>query len=262
MPLRRLKDIYEKRRQTLKDALRQNHGLDKDRRVEMSGAIAEIDALIKTIDTLRQQEIEDNRLLEIKGRPSVLGNIPAMRGFSDNKNKFNDSGTKHILNEAFVKKCEARTRYEIYGDIAKEEGFEHVAQIFYETADNQKEQSRVILEYMREMKDTIGNLRDAADFERKNHDYYYANYEKIATEEKYPIIVEFFKELSHVDAEHEKKFLKLLKSFHENKVFKKDILVKWRCKKCGYVVEAYEAPVKCKVCKAPRGKFEVYHEFF
>jgi rubrerythrin len=262
MPLRRLKDIYEKRKQTLKDALKQNRGLDKDRKTEIIGAIAEIEALIKTIDTLRQQEIEDNRLLEIKGRPSVLGSIPMMKGFSDNKNKFNVSGTKQVLSEAFIKKCEARTRYEIYGDIAREEGFEHVAQIFHETAYNQKEQSRIILEYMREMKDTIGNLRDAADSEKKNHDYYYAGYEKIATEEKYPIIVEFFRELTHVDAEHEKKFLKLLKNFHENRVFKKDTLVKWRCKKCGYVIEAHEAPSKCKICKALKGKFEMYNEVF
>jgi rubrerythrin len=84
----------------------------------------------------------------------------------------------------------------------------------------------------------------------------------VATEEKYSAIVDFFKELAEIDIEHEKRFLKLLKSFNENKMFKKDIIVKWRCKECGYILEAHEAPKICKVCKAKKGKFEVYHEFF
>jgi rubrerythrin len=263
MPLRRLKDIYEKRKITLKSALEQNSGLSWDRKTEINGAIGEIDALIKTIDTLRQQEIEDNRLLEVKGRSTVIDNIPVVNKFSNKaKNAFENSGTKHSLNEAFIKKCEARTKYELFGAIAKEEGFEHVAQIFLETAVNEREQARIILEYMREIKDTTNNLRDAADIERKYHDYYYTHYEKIATEEKYSAIVNFFKELAQIDAEHEKRFLKLLKSFNENKVFKKDIIVKWRCKDCGYIVEGHEAPHKCKVCRSHKGKFEVYHEVF
>jgi len=262
MPLRRLKDIYDKRKTTLRSALEQGD-IDRDRRAEINGAIAEIDALIKTIDTLRQQEIEDNRLLEVKGRSSVLDSIPIVNRFNDkSKNKFENSGTKHNLNEAFLKKCEARTKYELFGAIAKEEGFEHIAHIFFETAINEREQARIIIEYMRENKDTVNNLKDAADAERKYHDYYYTNYEKIATEEKYPVIGDFFKELAQIDAEHEKRFLKLIKSFNENKVFKKDIIVKWRCKDCGYILEGHEAPNKCKVCKAHKGKFEVYHEVF
>jgi|GEM_PF-215505 len=263
MPLRRLKDIYDKRKTTLKSVLAENSGLSVDRKAEINGAIAEIDALIKTIDTLRQEEIEDNRLLEVKGRSTVLDHIPVVNKFSGkNKNTFENSGTKHGLNEAFLKKCESRTRYELFGLMAKEEGFEHVAQIFFETAINEREQARIILEFMHENKDTMNNLRDAADAERKYHDYYFTHYEKIATEEKYPIIVNFFKELAQIDAEHEKRFLKLLKSFNENKVFKKDIIVKWRCKDCGYIIEAHEAPNKCKVCRAYKGKFEVYHEVF
>jgi rubrerythrin len=262
MPLRRLKDIYEKRKSTLRSALEQND-IDKDRRAEIKGAISEIEALIKTIDTLRQEEIEDNRLLEVKGRTSVLDHIPVVSKFNDKtKNKFENSGTKHNLTEAFLKKCESRTKYELFGAIAKEEGFEHVAHIFLETATNEREQARIMLEYMRENKDTINNLKNAADAERKYHDYYYTNYEKIATEEKYPLIVEFFKELANIDVEHEKRFLKIIKSFNENKVFKKDIIVKWRCKECGYILEAHEAPKQCKVCKAPRAKFEIYHEVF
>ncbi len=262
MPLRRLKDIYDKRKSTLKSAL-EHTGMDKERRAEITGAISEIDALIKTIDTLRQQEIEDNRLLEVKGRSTVLDNIPIVNKFNDkNKSKFENSGTKHNLNEAFLKKCEARTKYELYGALAKDEGFDHVAHIFFETAINEREQARIILEYMHETKTTINNLKDAADAERKYHDYYYTSYEKIGTEEKYPVIVEFFKELAQIDAEHEKRFLKLIKSFNEKKIFKKDIIVKWRCKECGYIVENREAPNSCKVCKGHKGKFEVYHEVF
>jgi rubrerythrin len=262
MPLRSLKDIYEKRKNTLKSTLEQKD-MDKERKAEITGAISEIDALIKTIETLRQQEIEDNRLLEVRGRSNVLDHIPLVGRLNDkSKNKFENSGTKHSLNEAFVKKCIARTKYEIFGNIAKEEGYEHIAQIFFETALNEREQARIILEYMKEDKDTLQNLRIAADLERTYHEYYYTHYEKIATEEKYPAIVEFFKELSHIDIEHEKRFLKLLKSFNDNKVFRKDILVRWRCKECGYSLEAHDAPSKCKVCKAHKGKFEISHEVF
>jgi len=263
MPLRRLKDIYEKRRSTLKNALEQNTDLSSDRKAELNGAIAEIDALTKTIDTLRQQEIEDNKLLEVKGRSTILDHIPIVNKLGDKtKNKFEESGTRHSLNEAFIKKCEANTRYELFAKIASEEGFEQIAHIFSETAKNEREQARIILEYMREIKETMDNIRDSADMERSYHNYYYTHYEKIATEEKYPAVAEFFKELAQIDSEHEKRFLKLLKNFNENKIFRKDIIVKWRCKDCGYIVEAHEAPAKCRICRASKGKFEVYTEVF
>ncbi len=264
MPLRRLKDIYEKRKSTLKSAL-EHRDLDKERKAQMNGAIAEIDALIKTIDTLRQQEIEDNRLLDIKGgnKSNMLSNIPLIGKFNDkSKNRFDISATKQCLNEAFLKKCEARTKYEIFGNIAKEEGYDNVAQIFYETAANEREQARIILEFMKEDKDTIQNLKTAADMESKNHEQYYTNYEKISAEEKYPLMTEFFKELAQIDTEHDKRFLKLIKSFNDSKVFRKDIIVKWRCKECGYTIEAHEVPKVCKVCKAHKGKFEICHEVF
>jgi rubrerythrin len=263
MPLRRLKDIYEKRKSTLKSILENNRTMDKDRKAEINGAISEIDILIKTIDTLRSEEIEDNRLLEVKGRSTVLDNIPVINKINQkNKNRFDDSGTKHSLKDAFTKKCETSTKYSLYGEIAKNEGYEHVANIFFEASKNEQEQAQIILEYMKESKSTLENLKDAADSERQNHNYFFAHYEKIATEEKYPMIVEFFKDLAQIDTEHEKKFLKVIKTFNDNKVFKKDILVKWKCKSCGYVVEAHDAPAKCKVCKKPKSKFEIYHEVF
>jgi len=263
MPLRRLKDIYEKRKNTLKNTLEQNTDLSADRKAELNGAIAEIDALVKTIDTLRQQEIEDNKLLEVKGRSTVLDHIPIVNKMGDKaKNKFEESGTRHSLNEAFIKKCEAHTKYELFSKIASEEGFENISQIFFETANNEREQAGIILEYMREIKDTMNNIRDSADMERSYHNYYYTHYEKVAVQENYPTVAEFFKELAQIDSEHEKRFLKLLKNFNENKVFRKDIIVKWRCKNCGYIVEAHEAPAKCRICRAGKGKFEVYTEVF
>ncbi|MGV8087163.1 MAG: rubrerythrin family protein [Candidatus Woesearchaeota archaeon] len=263
MPLRRLKNIYEKRRSTLKNILVQGKTLDKDRKAEINGAITEIDALIKTIDNLRQQEIDDNRLLEIKGRSTMIDNIPIVNKIGNNKrDRFENSGTKKSLNDAFIKKCESRTKYELFGNIAKEEGYHHIAQIFFETANNEKEQAKIILEYMNETKNTEDNLRDSADSERKYHDYYYSHYEKIATEEKYPHITDFFKELAQIDAEHEKRFLRLLKNFKEHKIFRKDMIVKWRCKDCGYTFEGHDAPAKCKMCKAPKGKFVIYQDAY
>jgi len=263
MPLRRLRDIYEKRRSTLRNLLENTSKIDKMRRNEITGAIGEIDALIKTIDTLREQEIEENRLLEIKGTSTYLDNIPIVQRFNEKvKVRFDNSATKKSLIDAFNKKCASRTKYELFGNIARGEGYENIAQIFFETADNEREQARIILEYMKENKDTAHNLRDAAELERKNHAYYYAQYEKVAGIEKYDHIVEFFKELSSIEAEHEKRFLKLLKNFNEKTVFRKDMIVKWKCKNCGYVLEGKEAPQKCKVCKASRAHFELHTESY
>ena len=162
--------------------------------------------------------------------------------------------------DAFNKKCASRTKYELYGQFAREEGYEHIANIFFETADNEREQARIILEFLKEDKNIAHNLREAADLERKNHEYYYAQYEKIGGDEKYEQIVDFFKGLSEIEIEHEKRFLKLLKNFNEKKVFRKDLAVKWKCKNCGYIFEGKEAPAKCKVCKASRAFFEMHHE--
>jgi rubrerythrin len=261
MPLRKLKNIYEKRRSTLKNLLDTNPKLDKSRKSEITGAIAEIDALAKTIDTLREQEIEEGRLLEVKATSSFLDNIPLVQNFNDKvKLKFDNSATKQGLVDAFNKKCASRTKYELFGQIARGEGYEHIAQIFFETASNEREQARIILEFMKEDKDTAHNLRNSADLERKNHEYYYAQYEKIAGDEKYPYIVEFFKELSQIEAEHEKRFLKLLKTFNEKKVFRRETVVRWKCKNCGYIFEGKEAPQKCKVCRQGRAYFELNQE--
>ena len=261
MVLRRLRDIYEKRKATLTHLLNTSPKLDKERRKEISVAITEIETLIKTIDTLREEEIEENRLLEVKATSTYLDKIPFVREINDKVNmRFDVSNTKKNLLAAFTMKCASRTKYELYGQMAQADGYEHIAQIFFDTANNEREQAMIILEYMKGDKDTSRNLRDAAETERKNHEYYYGTYEKVANEEKYSHIVEFFKELSHAEAEHEKRFLKLLKNFYEKKIFKRETIVRWRCKNCGYVAEAKEAPLKCKVCKQSRAHFEIYSE--
>jgi rubrerythrin len=261
MPLRRLRNLYEKRRMMLQQLIHNNPRLEKTRKNEINGAVAEIDALMKTIDTLREQEIEENRLLEVKSASSVLDNIPIVRHINDKiKLRFENSATKKSLIDAFNKKCALRTRYELFGNIARREGYEHIAQIFLDTANNEREQAKIILEFMRDDNDTAHNLRDSADLERKNHEYYYAQYEKISGAEKYTHIVEFFKELSQIESEHEKRFLRLLKNVNEKKIFKRETIVKWRCKNCGYTIEAKEAPVKCKVCRSARAHFELHQE--
>ena len=133
MPLRRLRDIYEKRQGTLKQLLANNPRIDKGRKNEIKGAIGEIDALIKTIDTLREQEIEENRLLEVKATSTFLDNIPIVQSINDKiKHRFDNSSTKRSLMDAFNKKCASRTKYELYGQFAREEGYEHIANIFFE----------------------------------------------------------------------------------------------------------------------------------
>lgn len=181
--------------------------------------------------------------------------------------------TEKNLLKAFAGESQARTRYTYFASTAKKEGFEQISAIFLETAENEKEHAKVFFKYLEggdleitstypagEIKTTAENLLAAANGEKEEWEILYKEFEKIAREEGFDKIADSFKEIAEVEEEHEKRYRKLLENVKENKVFKKDSVVKWKCRNCGYVHEGEEAPEMCPACSHPQAYFEIFKE--
>ena len=263
MPLRQLKLIYEKRRNVLTGILRKDNKINKSRKDQINGAISEIDILLKTIETLREQEIADNQKIDFKmqGSKDFLNNVSIIKKISSKLNvKFDNSQTKQNLINIFVRKCEIKAKYEFFAKLAKNEGYEHLAQTFLEYAEHEKQHARLVYKYLGWVHNTKDNVREAADMENNFHSNIYTEFEKTAVEENFKDAAELFKQLAQIDAEHEKKFLKILRMFHENKVFRSEHVVRWKCRNCGNIIEGKDAPKKCTVCKESQSHFEKQEE--
>ncbi|MBA7494902.1 Rubrerythrin [subsurface metagenome] len=178
--------------------------------------------------------------------------------------------TEKSLLASFAGESQARNRYTYFASVAREAGYEQIAAIFLETADNEKEHAKRFFEFLEggdvEIKasypagvigDTAQNLEAAAEGENLEWTKLYKEAEKIAREEGFIEIANIFKEIAEVEEQHEMRYRKLLKNVEEGKVFKKDTVVKWKCRNCGYVHEGKEAPEKCPACAHPRGFYEL-----
>ncbi len=170
------------------------------------------------------------------------------------------SKTEENLLLAFAGESQARNKYTYFATVAKEEGFEQIAAIFMETAENEREHARREFEFLKGIGNTAANLQTAADGEHYEWTDMYAGFEKVAREEGFTEIADFFKEVAEVEEHHEKRYLALLKNVKEGKVFKKDKVVRWKCRNCGYIHEGLEAPEKCPACDYPQSYYELMVE--
>ncbi|MGE5474725.1 MAG: rubrerythrin [Ignavibacteriales bacterium] len=170
------------------------------------------------------------------------------------------SRTEECLKTAFAGESQARNKYTYFASTARKEGYEQIADIFTKTADNEKEHAKMILKFLKGIGDTKTNLKEAAGGENYEWTSMYAEFTKIADEEGFNEIAEFFRNVANVEKEHEKKYLALLKNIEEEKVFKKASSIKWECRNCGNIHEGVEAPDICPVCKHPKAFFEVMAE--
>lgn len=179
---------------------------------------------------------------------------------------------KNIL-AAFAGESQARNRYTYFASAARKEGYEQIAAIFLETAENEKEHAKLFFNLLKggdveivaaypagTIGDTAANLKAAADGEHLEWTVLYQNFADVAKEEGFQEASETFSQVGKVEKFHEERYLALLKAVKEGKVFKKDISVKWHCRNCGYVFEGKDVPEKCPVCKHPRAYFEVLAE--
>ncbi|OGC10172.1 rubrerythrin [candidate division WOR-1 bacterium RIFCSPLOWO2_12_FULL_45_9] len=181
--------------------------------------------------------------------------------------------TEKNLLASFAGESQARNRYTYFASVAKKAGFEQIAAIFLETAENEKEHAKRFFKLLEggaveitalypagEIKTTEDNLAAAAAGENLEWTKLYKEAENTARLEGFKAIAVQFKEIAKVEEEHEKRYRKLLRNLKDGKVFKKDKPVKWKCRNCGYVHEEIEAPEKCPACAHPRAYYEVLAE--
>jgi len=187
--------------------------------------------------------------------------------------KLKGTRTEKNLLKSFAGESQARNRYTFFASAAKKEGYEQIAGIFLETADNEKEHAEVFFRYLEggdleitaaypagKIGDTAENLLAAAEGEKLEWGTLYPEFEKIAEEEGFEDIAESFEEISEVEEEHEKRYRKLLENVKNGTVFKRDKEVKWKCRNCGYVHTGKEAPATCPACKHPQSYYELLAE--
>lgn len=172
------------------------------------------------------------------------------------------SKTEENLWKAFAGESQARNKYGFWASQAKKEGYEQIAGIFEETADNEKEHAKRLYKFLvgGSVPATPENLEAAAQGENEEHTSMYPEMERIAREEGFNEIADVFKEIAEVEEAHEKRFRKLLDNVKRDTVFKKPSPVKWKCRNCGYIHEGTEPPEICPACAHPKAYYEVLAE--
>jgi len=190
-------------------------------------------------------------------------------------NSLHGTQTEKNLLAAFAGESQARNRYTYFASIARNEGYEHIANIFMETAENEKEHAKVFFKHLEggdavitasypagKLQDTKSNLEAAAAGENLEWTSLYADFSKTAKSEGFAEVARSFEQISKVEKFHESRYRALIENIANNEVFKKKSPVKWHCINCGYVFEGSEAPAECPACKHPRAFYEILAENF
>ncbi len=172
------------------------------------------------------------------------------------------SKTEKNLWEAFAGESQARNKYTYFAAQAKKDGYQQIAGIFEQTAHDEKEHAKRAYKFLDEFGDTEKNLETAAAGENYEWTSMYPEFEKVAEEEGFEEIAEFFGEVAEVEEEHEKRYLALLERVKDGTVFQRDEVVRWHCRNCGYVHTGKEAPELCPACVHPQAFYEIYCENF
>lgn len=173
----------------------------------------------------------------------------------------NLKGTKTEANlmAAFAGESQARNKYTYFASKAKKEGYEQIAQLFLETAENEKEHAKIWFKLLHDgIADTAANLEAAAGGEHYEWTTMYEDFAKDAKAEGFDKIAYLFGAVGKIEKEHEARYLELLKNLNEGKVFKKDEKVLWQCDVCGHIHEALAAPKICPVCEHPEAHFKLF----
>ena len=172
------------------------------------------------------------------------------------------SKTEANLMAAFAGESQARNKYTYYASKAKKEGYEQIAAIFEETANNEKEHAKMWFKQLHggSVPSTIDNLKDAANGENYEWTEMYEEFAKTAEEEGFDEIARLFRGVGEIEKHHEERYLKLIDNIDNNLVFKKDEEVVWICRNCGHVYYGKEAPEECPICNHPQSYMEMKAE--
>ncbi|MBI5117832.1 rubrerythrin family protein [Candidatus Poribacteria bacterium] len=182
------------------------------------------------------------------------------------------SQSERNLLTAFAGESQARNRYAFYASEAVKAGFEQIAAVFRETAENEKEHAKVFYKllpdgevkieatYPISLGDTASNLAAAAEGEKMEWTTIYKDFAGIARKEGFAAVANTFDQVAKVEEFHETRYRSLLKSVKEGAFFKKDKPVKWHCRNCGRIIESKEAPKECPTCKHSQSYYEILAE--
>ena len=172
------------------------------------------------------------------------------------------SKTEKNLMDAFAGESQARNKYTYFASKAKKEGYEQIAAIFQETADNEKEHAKMWYKLLKggEIPSTLDNLHEAANGENYEWTDMYERMAKEADEEGFTRIAYLFREVGKIEKEHEARYQKLIENLDNGLVFSKDGDRIWKCRNCGHIVIGKSAPEVCPVCSHPKAYFEIKAE--
>ncbi len=172
------------------------------------------------------------------------------------------SKTEANLMTAFAGESQARNKYTYYASKAKKDGYQQIAALFEETANNEKEHAKIWFKLLNggSIPSTIDNLKDAADGENYEWTDMYAGFAKTAREEGFDDIAVLFEKVAEIEKAHEERYRKLLKNIEDCVVFSKDGDMIWECRNCGHIVVGKKAPEVCPVCAHPQSYFQVKAE--
>ncbi|MFI3251552.1 MAG: rubrerythrin family protein [bacterium] len=172
-------------------------------------------------------------------------------------NKYSGTKTEQNLMTAFSAESQARNKYTYYADVAKNEGYGQMSQLFTETADNEKAHAKVWYEELNGIGTTKQNLLHAAAGEHDEWSDMYYHFAIIAQEEGFAALAHKFRCVAAVEKHHEERYLELLKNLNNDNVFKKEEVVMWKCRNCGHLHEGKNAQMECPLCNHPQSYFEV-----
>ena len=172
------------------------------------------------------------------------------------------SKTEANLMAAFAGESQARNKYTYFASKAKKEGYEQIAAIFLETAENEKEHAKMWFKLLNggDISTTTENLKAAAEGENYEWTDMYAGFAKTAKEEGFDKIAYLFEEVAKIEKEHEERYKKLLENVEDGLVFSKDGDKIWKCRNCGHICIGKQAPAVCPVCNHPQAFFEIKAE--
>jgi len=187
--------------------------------------------------------------------------------------KLKGTRTEKNLLSAFAGESQARNRYTYFASAARKEGYEQIAAIFTETAENEKEHAKRFFKFLEGgdveitaafpagvVGTTAENLLAAADGEKHEHTVLYPEFAKVAEAEGFAEIAQIFRAVASVEKQHEKNYRTLRENVLNKRVFEKARPIKWRCRNCGYIHEGSKAPDRCPACAHPQAYFEVLAE--
>lgn len=167
--------------------------------------------------------------------------------------------TEQNLHTAFAGESMARNKYTYFASVARKAGYVQIANIFEETANNEKEHAKLWFKALGGIsEDTMENLAAAAAGEHYEWTDMYANMAKDAKEEGFDKLAFLFENVAKIEKEHERRYNALNENLETGKVFKRDSKVEWFCENCGYIVVAEQAPPKCPVCDHPQAYFQIH----